>query len=544
MQSNESMIASKTNNPPILGPWAILTILAAICILVRLMTYHEPLERDITSYAVIAHEMLNGRDLYAEIWDHKPPAIHITYMLAEMIAGYGTASIYLMNVTAAILTLIGVFFAARELAGDSRAGVWAAGLWTIVSMNPSLQANQPNTEVFINACLIWILFLLIRHGERLIPWTTCMFIGVLTTIASFYKQVAVVPVILASFAYIAGAWVSDEVALRFKRVLQILAALLITPVVWSGVWGYFYFKNGAHSFMECVFNFNAAYVRPLDVTFFHAIEPHRMIFLLLAILPAILGLCLRNITPKTSRLLQRWHILIGFGTGTAIAVALPGYYFPHYFQLWLPILCVSFAGCWYLLNLIPAPNSSGVANLICTGILFLILLPHIGYLFYWSVDKWSTYKYGIQFVSSRNTGLAIKRMLHPGESVWNWGADSGLYFYSGFRPVTRLFYNLPLGLTGSSDPKAKKLGIELTQRVRDDLVASLPDLVVMTRQDSWILHNDSSRAGQHPILGLIIQNYEVFPEKRPNSYYVFFYRRDSVLHQRIVLAETGISSIR
>ena len=47
--------------------------------------YNEPLERDLTTYAVIAHEMLEGKALYSELWDHKPPAIHVTYAAAELI---------------------------------------------------------------------------------------------------------------------------------------------------------------------------------------------------------------------------------------------------------------------------------------------------------------------------------------------------------------------------------------------------------------------------------------------------------------------------
>src|SRR5438874_11529227 len=78
----------------------ILTLsgLFALIFFLRLHTYHEPLERDLTTYAVIAHEMLDGKALYSELWDHKPPAIHVTYAAAELIAGYGPKSILLMNV--------------------------------------------------------------------------------------------------------------------------------------------------------------------------------------------------------------------------------------------------------------------------------------------------------------------------------------------------------------------------------------------------------------------------------------------------------------
>jgi hypothetical protein len=47
-----------------------LAILIALCILIalaRLHTYNEPFERDLMTYAVMAHEMLAGRELYSDL---------------------------------------------------------------------------------------------------------------------------------------------------------------------------------------------------------------------------------------------------------------------------------------------------------------------------------------------------------------------------------------------------------------------------------------------------------------------------------------------
>jgi hypothetical protein len=53
-------------------PVAALIGLCALIFLLRLRTYDERLERDLTAYAVIAHEMLNGKNLYGDLWDRKP----------------------------------------------------------------------------------------------------------------------------------------------------------------------------------------------------------------------------------------------------------------------------------------------------------------------------------------------------------------------------------------------------------------------------------------------------------------------------------------
>src|SRR2546421_11948044 len=131
-------------------PVAVLVGLCALVFASRLHTYDEPLERDLTTFAVIAHEMLNGKNLYSDLWDHKPPAIHVTYAAAEMIAGYGRDSIFLMNVAAALATLFACYFAGSAAGGGRVGGFVAAGLWALASGGLGIQGNQPNTEGFIH----------------------------------------------------------------------------------------------------------------------------------------------------------------------------------------------------------------------------------------------------------------------------------------------------------------------------------------------------------------------------------------------------------
>src|SRR5881398_3324490 len=134
-------------------PAAALIGLCALIFSLRLHTYDEPLERDLTTYAVIAHEMLNGKNLYSDFWDHKPPAIHVTYAAAEWIAGYGRSSIFLVNVVAAIAALVACYFAGAAGGRGPLAGLIAATLWTLASGDLSIQGNQPNTEIFLNVLL-------------------------------------------------------------------------------------------------------------------------------------------------------------------------------------------------------------------------------------------------------------------------------------------------------------------------------------------------------------------------------------------------------
>ena len=97
--------------------------------------------------------MLAGKALYTDLWDHKPPAIYLTYAAAEVIAGYGRDSIFLLNISAAFATLLACYFAGSAAGGGRLGGLIAAALWALASGDLAIEGNQPNTEVFLNALL-------------------------------------------------------------------------------------------------------------------------------------------------------------------------------------------------------------------------------------------------------------------------------------------------------------------------------------------------------------------------------------------------------
>jgi hypothetical protein len=147
-------------------PLIILLVLSASIILERLLVPKIPFGNDAMIYSVIGHELLNGRLLYSDVWDHKPPVIFITYMAAEVITGYGPQMLKFLNVTATLVVLLGIFWAGKWSVGGIVAGLWAAAFWTILCGNYPLEARDPNAEIFINACLVWVFALLARSNEQ------------------------------------------------------------------------------------------------------------------------------------------------------------------------------------------------------------------------------------------------------------------------------------------------------------------------------------------------------------------------------------------
>ena len=87
---------------------------------------------------------------------------------------------------------------------------------------------------------------------------------------------------------------------------------------------------------------------------------------------------------------------------------------------------------------------------------------------------------------------ALAALLEPGETFYEWGAETGLYFYALRSPPSGAFFNLPL-LDG---PAAQSL----TDRVLQDLEKAQPELVVVYRDPA----RDTSG---HAVLDLIRDRY-------------------------------------
>src|SRR3989304_3596463 len=127
----------------------LLVLVSVVLICVRTHTILEPLERDLATYAVIAHEMLHGKILYLDLWDHKPPAVHFTYMISEWVLGYGPLSIYTLGVFAALITLIAVYKIIDRYSGGAAWGGLAALWWAIISGDIPAQAAPPEYRSII-----------------------------------------------------------------------------------------------------------------------------------------------------------------------------------------------------------------------------------------------------------------------------------------------------------------------------------------------------------------------------------------------------------
>lgn len=467
-----------------------LLLLSTLLAVARLHTFNEPLERDITTYGVIAHELIEGKNLYSDLWDHKPPAIHATYAAAEAIVGYGRRSILLLNIGAGLVTLIGCYAAGSALGGKRSSGLLAAAIWVLISGELGLEANQPNTEVFINAFMIAGFALVLRMGGTKPRPNITILAGLLFAIASLYKQVAIVPVGLVCLAHIATV----EGAGRRQAVAEVMYIATIGAILWALVFGYFICTHRGDAFIDANFVYNQAYAGDFVSNLSRGLVRPPLPWRTLALLGGLVALTLAGCLCAMKRGPRRpWILLLGLIVGCHVAVLLPGQFFAHYYQLWLPPLAIGSAcSVSLLMQQTPVVNWQwGRAAIPCL-VLAAIVFAELPYYFL-SPEIWSARKYGSVFIQTDAEARKLTNLLRPGETFYEWGNETGLYFLTKQCPPSGVSFVDPL-LVGP-------LKAELWGRVADELQRAKPDVVVL--ESETVLRTPAS----HPILRWVRASY-------------------------------------
>lgn len=499
-------------NPPIVvDPWpphrvrAGLLFLALAILISRLPTFHEAFERDLMIYMTIADGLLQGRPLYADLWDIKPPGVYWTYALFAKVFGASPLAIFIMGLSCAWLTLWFCYLAGRSIAG-SLGGLLAATLWTVISGDLALQANQPNTEAFINVGLSGAFALLLSATPNRRDWGRFIAIGLLSLLASLFKQVSLVTtaMILATYVILApwiAAPTTDSSWVQRKRALiQSISAGAVIICGWALVAGYFQWQGHFAAFKETLVDHGRSYAGNMGGNVWKFLADP------LTYLPKVGGsifylwLAWLSIMLATFYLWKerkgQFGLWLAYCLSTIIAISLPGYFYPHYFQLWLPPTAI---GAGWLIS-----NSLITGRKLAAGLLIAALLPLIGlrlYQYTIPVEQIALYKYGQghgpEAMESRQIGLWIHQNIDSKTLVYHWGAEPGIYFWAKRTPPVGMIVTYPLFM-GNPEFITRH-----TEKLLQQLKQSPPGLVVA---------NKAMLIQDHPVVKWLAAHYKISPD--------------------------------
>jgi len=453
--------------------------ISLLIIFLRMHSYGEPLERDLTIYAYVAHQMSEGEKLYTTLWDNKPPGIYLTYMLAEFIWGYNPAAILYIGIIFTLISQLFVFLFMRKIA-DVGSALIASLFWATASNAIFLQANQPNTEVFLSTfTLIGVWGLSQQYSEQKSKY---LFIsGAAFAIASLYKINAIYLHIVLCF-YIISV-IPGKGSKDWMKSASAKLAMFLLPeaIIWSGVFSYFFFQDGLREFWDIVFisNFHLSQLSHSGIlqNVMHFFSDPKLFFNTalreIWVLVVLSFFWIVTSQKKYGHLSRSFFVLFFFGV--SVEVASPGLFHPHYYQLLVPVY--SILSALFISDFAGRMRGTNMALKYGAMPIFIFAL---GCLFYFQAAylkmtplEMTHKKYETEYFDrSHDLAMIIKSKTGANDTIYEWGAEAGLYYYSQRKAASGIFHVYPL-LFGPDDKK-----IQWNMRVYRDISSSPPALFI------------------------------------------------------------------
>lgn len=484
------MSEPRTSSPEGLIRADLFLLVAAALIVVgfRLHAYPAPLESDECNYAYFAQHMLAGDRLYVDLWDHQPPGIFTLLMLPTAVFGSSPVVYRTLALVLVLLTMLGVFDIARRW--FNRPAAWTATLlFAVASSDPGIAGEGCNREIYMNVLLVgawWMLvsFSVTRFGGglglartrrisaggdagRYSGMRRVFIAGLLIGLASTIKTVvamhwlALLPVVVMM--------PTPNGAGRRRHVLGTVAAFGAGPaVLWLAIFVYFAADGRVAALVDAVFIQNLIYSGGGEgrLTRLAAFFNNETVFRTAPALWLAGGFGLIAFPWRQGRI--RSVMVAGLTIGSYLAVCLPGKFWPHYYMLMLPPVVLLAAGLVHRVAL----YRRGLSVVVGVVVLLALLSTEIpGYLLV-EPDHIAWDRYGPRMSWVRDQARRIASVTDPGDTIYTWSSDAGLYYYSDRRCATRFTMNGTLLDKGKTAHARRLLLLE-------DLVRNKPRLIVL-----------------------------------------------------------------
>jgi hypothetical protein len=461
---------------------ALLALAALLFVAIRVPFVSLPLERDEGEYAYIAWRALEGDVPYRDAFDQKPPGVFAAYLAAFALFGRSVEAIHAFLYLWTAATALALYAWVRR-AVDADAAAFAALLFAVVSIDPSLVATAANTEIFMLLPLTASAWLALRakDSDGAWAWLGC---GALAAAACWFKPVAIWnAVFLGLYAVGDAVWARrGRAALRRGALLALGAGAVSAPVFAT-----FAALGALEPFLDAVFLHNLAYAARLSassgVRNAAASLAHLGPSLGIAAALALLALAWPPALSRRARV-----FLGGFAVASLVGVSSGLYFRLHYFVQAVPVLAaLAGASAAALARALPggaAPRLALAALLAAPP-----LVVHRD-LFSASPDAISREIYGMNpFVEAPRLADYIQRTSRPEDTVFVVGSEPQVLFHAERRSATRYIFFYPL--TGPfSDVRERQQEVMREVRAARPLYVvwvNLPtSMLMMPHSERWI----------------------------------------------------------
>ncbi len=426
--------------------WGIL-LFSTLFFLLRLPSLIEPYwYGDEGIYQTLGKAILDGRILYTEIWDNKPPLLYVIYAFFNS----NQFNIRLFSLLTGIGVLISFYYLSKILFNKIKTSVIVTVFFLILFGLPTFEGNIANAENFMLLPIMGAAYIItvstLYKGQRrsLDEKKLLFFAGILLGIAFLFKTVALFDFAAFTFFYFMVHFnkkLSLKTIIEFAKlhftILTHYVIGFVIPFLISAV--YFLFHGAFLTYFESIFLSTVGYVG-LNNTF---IIPQGLLITKLILLLVYVS-ALFKFRKKINTHFLFILLWVGFSLFNSFFSQRP---YTHYLLVLLPSFCL-------LLGLILEEKKR--LRILFLFLFFLIIFFSLRSFNYWNPLKTTEY-YGNflsflinnktvdeyqQFFDKRvpqDTGAAlyVKNHLPKNASVFYWGNSAQMYVLSGKLPPGR-----------------------------------------------------------------------------------------------------------
>lgn len=308
-----------------------------------------------------AYHMEQGKALYIDIFDHKPPLIFYLDQLFLNLFGTSENAISYGSLFLCLVQTVFFYLLLFQFFGEELLAFFGTIFFICVFYNYSLFGSGNYTEQYGVLCVTISYYFLFRFGESYMVLFAFLS-GLFVFLAGFFKEPFIlleIPIFIQLLYFIFKKPNSKQGIVWFVLANVFGIVLIFTALWWSGV---------LRGFLE-QFNFSLAYAgRPRDFGFFGRLANNKDFFLKPLHLNSILSLPYlwgMYVLLLSGFLLNKRTKALGFFILLVqiidfLTTSLSGQYFPHYYIQSTPITAIIVVGgLWVWLELFKTPRSWG-----------------------------------------------------------------------------------------------------------------------------------------------------------------------------------------
>jgi 4-amino-4-deoxy-L-arabinose transferase-like glycosyltransferase len=442
--------------------FAGIVLLFAAALVVRWPNLHQPVNRDISTYATIGARMHEGQWPYRDLFDHKQPLIYAVFWLLATIAPRSNTAIQISAVLIAGFGGVLVFWVLRRLIGFPAA--LAAGLLLVtISAARVFEGTDLNTEHLL-ASVMCLAVLLPLSFSSPVTLRNAAFAGIVTAFAIGAKAVAVfaIPAVILSLF-----WNQFHAQDRWFRKFAVFALGVTAP--WIILMLFYAANGGLIDFLWANIGYNANYVttlRPRFLFFGASINA----LLVVAIVVGVIRLLTFGVRDRIC-----WTAFLWLA-GAAVGAKIGRGDFPHYFAPIVPpaavLVCLpvtfdrqSARHCF---------NAMRAAAVIAVAIPFLYDVSR-GYGLSPAQVGWRMFDVeSVSWNYQNRVGTWLRAHANPEDELFVAGAEPGFYWQSSLRPATKYLYDYVSGVVP-----------DFNKSLADTLQSKPPRFIVLPAQRDY-----------------------------------------------------------